>query len=234
MKITAIAREDLKVFGSVLNNEMNLETDDKYGNIIPDLYCITVGREYEDTGELESFFKSDKENGDIEEFNKTLENCKTLLRKRKTVFNVDTNEEKAVIDYMVSYDIKESTKNVPTYTESYVDYSYTLNGNYLAKYELLFTAGDNITLRLTMEHKSNNVPMIEIIEEIKDLIFNAIDVEEDSENPFSKVIKNHGDYNSIIMFDEFGNITDIEFENTDELCAMLVSIRQIACYFVEE
>ena len=66
MKITAIAREDLKEKGlDLLPNEIGLEIPD---NAIPDSYGEHIGRYDIEFQKYESFFKKDYEAGDTKIF----------------------------------------------------------------------------------------------------------------------------------------------------------------------
>lgn len=90
MKLTGIAREDLEAKGLVLLNRIELECR---GTAIPDVYADRIGRKNVDTGEFESFFKVDTENGNTAEFDRFRENV-TLLEKEHTVFSRETMKKK--------------------------------------------------------------------------------------------------------------------------------------------
>lgn len=226
MKLTGIAREDLESKGLVLKNKIELECK---GIAIPDIYADRIGRKNVDTGEFESFFKVDAENGNTAQFDRFRENV-TLLKKEHTVFSRETLEEKNVIDYYVPYDIQESSKNKPTVTDEFPENAILVDGYYECEYELLLTCGDG-TRRIVISQKTVNVPMISLLENIEDEIRDILDGFPDEDNNFADVLELVDEHYEIKMFDEYGIPANIEIYHADDFVNMIVSARQIKCEF---
>lgn len=226
MKLTGIAREDLESKGLVLKNKIELECK---GIAIPDIYADRIGRKNVDTGEFESFFKVDAENGNTAQFDRFRENV-TLLKKEHTVFSRETLEEKNVIDYYVPYDIQESSKNKPTVTDEFPENAILVDGYYECEYELLLTCGDG-TRRIVISQKTVNVPMISLLENIEDEIRDILDGFPDEDNNFADVLELVDEHYEIKMFDEYGIPANIEIYHADDFVNMIVSARQIKCEY---
>lgn len=223
MKITAIAKEDLKEKGlDLLPNEIGLEIPD---NAIPDSYGEHIGRYDIESQKYESFFKKDHEAGDTKIFDAYREKCGCIKEKRNSIYT--EKEIKDVLDYYVMYDIKESSKNLPTELEEHVDRGYCINGNYKCKYELVF-ACDGMVSRVVVNYTANNIPMYDFVKDLEDDIADALEDDSDEDNIFYGIIKD----SAIIMRDEFGAGSSIEIETADDLTAMLVSVRLLSCEFV--
>lgn len=226
MKLTGIAREDLEAKGLVLPNKLELEYR---GTEIPDIYAERIGRKNVETGEFESFFKVDAENGNTAQFDRFRENV-TLLKKEHTVFSRETLEEKNVIDYYVPYDIQESSKNKPTVTDEFPESGYLIDGYYECEYELLLTCGDG-TRRIVISQRTVNVPMISLLENIEDEIRDILDGFPDEDNNFADVLELVDEHCEIKMFDEYGIPANIEIYHADDFVNMIVSARQIKCEY---
>ena len=174
MNVTAVAVDDLKGKGlENLRDEFCLmgvyiekKNNKKYDNVYPDTYGIPIGRRDVETGEYESFFKEDYENGNTKCFDEYREKC-NLYAKCKVIHDMRSNESKEVEDYYVMYDIKESSKNRPTETMNHVDTSVCTNGYHVCEYELLFACEGN-TRRIVVPFSSNNIPMYNFISMLED------------------------------------------------------------------
>lgn len=226
MKLTAIAREDLEGIGfGLLSNKIGLELN---GKVIPDSYGECIGRYYVDDDVYKSFFKKDHDENNTSYFDMYKNTCKNIKEKRHLILTKDF-EEKEVIDYFVMYDIAESTKNLPTEIENYIDRGIYMNGYHKCKYELLFAA-DGMTSRVVIEYKTNNIPMYDFINNLEDDISAILEDDFDEDNIFYGIIKN----SEIMMFDEFGRGNNIEIGSAEDLTAMLASVRMLICEFVEE
>ena len=229
MKLTGIAREDLESKGLVLKNKIELNCR---GTAIPDIYTERIGRKNIDTGELESFFKVDNENGNTDEFDRFRENV-TLLEKEHTVFSRETLEEKHVIDYYVPYDIQESSKNKPTVTDEFPENAILVDGYYECEYELLLTCGDG-TRRIVISQRTVNVPMISLLSNIENEIRDILDGLPDEENNFTDALEladEADEHYEIKMFDEYGIPANIEINHAGDFVNMIVSARQIKCEY---
>ena len=132
-----------------------------------------------------------------------------------------------MLDYYVMYDIKESSKNLPTELEEHVDRGCCINGNYKCKYELVFACNEMVS-RVVVNYTSNNIPMYDFVKDLEDDIADALEDDSDEDNIFYGIIKD----SAIIMRDEFGAGRSIEIETADDLTAMLVSVRLLSCEFV--
>lgn len=226
MKLTAIAREDLEGMGfGLLSNKIGLELN---GKVIPDSYGECIGRYYVNDDVYKSFFNKDHDENNTSYFDMYKNTCKNIKEKRHLILTKDF-EEKEVIDYFVMYEIAESTKNLPTENENYIDRGIYMNGYHKCKYELLFAA-DGMTSRVVIEYKTNNIPMYDFINNLEDDISTILEDDSDEDNIFYGIIKN----SEIMMFDEFGRGNNIEIESAGDLTAMLASVRMLSCEFVEE
>ena len=226
MKLTAIAREDLEGMGfGLLSNKIGLELN---GKVIPDSYGECIGRYYVDDDVYKSFFKKDHDENNTSYFDMYKNTCKSIQEERHLILT-ENYEEKEVIDYLVMYDIDESTKNLPTEIENYISRGTYVNGYHKCKYELLFAA-DGLTSRIVIEYKTNNIPMYDFITSLDDDITDILEDDFDEDNIFYGIIKN----SEIMMFDEFGRGNNIEIESAEDLTAMLASVRMLSCEFVEE
>lgn len=228
MKLTGIAREDLEAKGLILKNRIELKCR---GIAIPDIYAERIGRKNVDTGEFESFFKVDVENGNTAQFDRFRENV-TLLEKERAVFDMETFEEEHVIDYFVPYDIQESSKNRPTVTDEFPENAYLTEGYYECEYELLLTCGE-ATRRLVIPQRTVNVPMISLLSNIEDEIRDILDGFPDEDNDFADVLELVDEHYEIKMFDDFGIPVNIEINHADDFVNMIVSARQIKCEYSE-
>lgn len=229
MKITAVARENFEEMGLVLKNKLNLEISI---DAIPDTYCVCIGRMDTKDGSLESYIKKDSENGNTVEFDK-IKNAIELLEKKHEIFVFDTCGSKKVIDYYVPYDIEESSKNRPTIVDNHVDNEYVSNGHYKAEYELLLTC-DEATRRIIIKHNSVNIPMVEFLEDIENEVEDVLDNDYDEDNEFAKILDSQDGYYTVAMFDEYGAVYDVEIDHPSDFVAMIVSVRQIKCEFIEK
>lgn len=107
--------------------------------------------------------------------------------------------------------------------------------HYKAKYELLFTCGEGISVRAVLENESSNVPMYEFMVSLEDELDDALEYfEEHGSNskllmPLIGAIKKQDGYYSIKMFNSVGESEWVDFCKAEDLMAMLVSVRQISC-----
>ena len=235
MNVTAVAVEDLENKGlGLLPNKTELTV---CGNAFPDTNGECIGRYDEDTGEYESFFKKDKDEGNTRLFDQYREKC-NLYKRRRTLFVTDNYTEKHVIEYYVMYNIQESSKNRPTEIDDHVSHSICINGNYKCEYELLF-AEEGMSRRIVAEYKSNNVPMYEFVNDLEYLVEEALEGDADESNPFFNVFSACEDcegchYFEVTMFDKVGMNYNIGFEKAADFMAMLVSVRLLSCEFIED
>lgn len=230
MKITAVAMEDLKSKGlELLPTEMELTVR---GSAFPDTYGELIGRYDKSTEKFESFFVRDKEAGNTKYFDEYKDKC-NLAKKHKNLFNRKDGTERQVVDYYVPYYIKESTKNTPTEIEDHVDNAICMNGHHKCKYELLF-ACEGMTRRCVFEYTSNNIPMYGFISELEDEVDDVLNKCCDKSNPFKNILTDCDGFFEIMMFDEFGQNSNIEIDTASELIAMLVSVRLLSCEFIEK
>ena len=223
MRITAIAREDLKKVGNgLIPNKITLELK---GKVVPDSYGEHIGQYDIESKSYKSCFKKDNEAGNTMYFD-IYKKCDCAREKRHEVYT--ENGIKEVIDYYLMYDIVESSKNELTEIENGIDRGYCINGHYKCRYELLFAA-NGLTSRVVIEYHTNNMPMYDLIKDMEDDIREAIEDDSDEDNFFYGIIKN----SEIWMFDEFGCGIGVEINNADELTAMLASVRMLSCEFIE-
>lgn len=223
MRITAIAREDLKKVGNgLIPNKITLELK---GKVVPDSYGEHIGQYDIESKSYKSCLKKDNEAGNTMYFD-IYKKCDCAREKRHEVYT--ENGIKEVIDYYLMYDIVESSKNELTEIENGIDRGYCINGNYKCRYEILFAA-NGLTSRVVIEYHTNNMTMYDLIKDMEDDIREAIEDDSDEDNFFYGIIKN----SEIWMFDEFGCGIGVEINNADELTAMLASVRMLSCEFIE-
>ena len=246
MNVTAVAVDDLKGKGLkilednfCLTGDYIMEKNGKtYDNAYPDTYGISIGRRDVETGEYESFFKEDYENGNTKCFDEYSEKC-NLYEKRKVIHDMRSDESKEVVNYYVMYDIKESSKNRPTETMNHVDTSVCTNGYHVCEYELLFACEGN-TRRIVVPFSSNNIPMYNFINMLEDYANEVMDGDCEPNNPFKDIIEIEAGEEEfedtcygLLMFNAVGEPQTIEFESVDDFLSMLVSVRLLSCTFVE-
>lgn len=245
IEFTAISREDFEAKGLPLKNSLKLSGA---CDIIPDTYFLHIGRKFSKDNSVHSFFNADKENGNLEYLNKVLAEA-TVIEKEQEMYTSKGGFELAchwVIDYFIPYDVEESSKNRPTYTDDYIGPDFCVNGHYEADYEILFSASDNVTRRMVLTSRTS---MLNFINYVAEMIDEAFDDYEYSDNPFTEMfIKTERDdidddeedeycydtVHEIKMHDEMGVAHTIEVENAEQLKSMIVSVRQLDCKFIEK
>lgn len=232
MELTGIAREDLEAKGFICDNKINLTFKGKEKDGIPDTYAFMIGRKHIETGELESCWKKDRDNGNTEELEKILLNAASVIEKQRRVGKHGPLESHEVIDYFIPYDIQESTKNIPTVTEDYV--IGCMNGSWACEYEILLTCGEGAYRRIVLAHKSVNIGMVMWISDLEDEAERALRGKKDT------IFKDIFNYDketgesTLVMFDDLGEPFDYEIERVSDFLNMMVSVRCIKCEFVED
>lgn len=197
---------------------------------IPDVYGVMIGKQDRNTDQLISNITDD-------------ENC-TILQKyiklglatAKTFYqSTDNDELRNVPHYFVLYDVLESSKHRPTYTEDGPGDGYPMNGYYTCQYEILLGI-ENFTRRMLFETKSVNQNMGDWIKDLIDNVKTAFNNPDELDNTLKLKDYLHikDDTITITMFDEVGIPSDIECESASTFLSFIRSIRQIDCTFVEQ
>lgn len=140
--------------------------------------------------------------------------------------------------YGIAYDIQESSKNIPTYTESIVGDAIPINGYYTCKVELLFSAGENYTRRIVIPVQTVNLTFLDILSDIRE----QLEILYDSQccgykelNTLIQRVKDefNEDVQQIVMFDTFGQAANIDIDSKTNFLAMLISARMLSITFTD-
>ena len=227
MILTGIARENLVEKNLICENTIKI---DYKANCIPDVYGNRIGRKFLNTGEVDSYWMKDMENGNTDELEKIIRNAKVYEKRRHLADCKKIDDQIDVIDYYILYDIAESSKNKPTVVENYVVGS--VNGNWECEYELLLTCGEGITRRIVICKHTANIGMIDWIsgleEELRKVPF------DDKGTAFEGLFTRDEDGEFfIVMYNEIGEPRNVDIENITNFMNMIVSVRCIKCAFVE-
>lgn len=197
-------------------------------NAVPDTIGVCIGQKDANTGALISNLKNDK-NGNI------LKKYMQLgITSEKTFTLMDENNElKDVPFYFINYDVPESTKHIPTFTQDSPGNKCPINGHYACQYEILLGT-NNLTRRMTFQTSSVNESMTEWLENLLEEIetcANSPNVLKNTNIKHAFYLCNNHLY--FTMFDEIGIPVDIECSNMTEFKSMIRSIRQLSCKFIE-
>lgn len=185
-------------------------------------YATCVGMIMDD-GIVESYFKTDRKNGNTEIFDK-LRNDIHLIEKHVNLINRDTMKERSGVRYFIPYKVKDHCSNRPTITDTYVD--NCSNVHYSVEYEILMVAGDDFKRYITVEYETEGsfsscfFDQIESVENMFDEWF-----EEESHG----FMIDEGGNKTVVFYDETGENCDIDISSIDELMSMIMSIRVIKC-----
>lgn len=185
-------------------------------------YATCVGM-ITDDGIVESYFKTDKENGNTEIFDK-LRNDIHLIEKHVYLINRDTMKERSGVRYFVPYKVKDHCSNRPTITDAYVDNCSNVHSS--VEYEILMVAGDNFKRYITVEYETEGsfsscfFDQIENVEDMFDEWF--------EEEAHGFMIDEDGN-KTVTFYDDTGENCDIDISSICELMSMIMSIRVIKC-----
>lgn len=185
-------------------------------------YATCVGF-ISDNGTVESYFKTDKENGNTEIFDK-LRNDIGMIKKYVYLVDRDTNEERSGNRYFIPYKVKDHCSNKPTVTDAYVD--GCSNVHYSVEYEIVLVADDDFKRYITTEYETEGhysscfFDQVENIEEMFEEWFeeesHGFNVDEDGNK-------------SVTFYDDTGENCNIGISSVEELLSMITSIRVIKC-----
>ena len=185
-------------------------------------YAICVGA-IKDDGNVESCFKTDKENGNTEIFDKLRSDIQ-LIEKHFNFMDHDSGYLRSGIRYFIPYKVKGHCSSKPTITDVYVD--SCSNVHYDVEYEILLVAGDDFKRFITVEFEtegsfsSSFFDQIESVENMFDEWF--------EEESHGFMIDEDGN-KTVTFYDETGENCDIDISSIDELMSMIMSIRVIKC-----
>lgn len=197
-------------------------------DIIPDKTGILIGCVDKDTGELQSNIKDDASCDELRKYIDT-----GIATEKIFTQMAESGELKDVPHYFIVYDVTNSSKFIPTYTEDGPGDGYPTNGYYDCNYEILIGC-DDLTRRIVFNTHSVNVPLNDWLDDILEQIeaaFEGYDGHEDiPENLFTK----SNDETTIVMFDSVGLRSNIECSCASAFKAMIRSIRQISCTFIRK
>lgn len=176
-----------------------------------------------DNGTVESYFKTDKENGDIGIFDK-LKNDIRMIKKHVYLVDRETGEEISGNRYFIPYKVKDHCSDKPTITDAYVD--GCSNIHYSVEYEIVLIAGDDFKRYITINYETEGhysscfFDQVENIEEMFEEWF------EEESHGFNV---NEDGNKSVTFYDNTGENCDIEISSVEELLSMITSIRVIKC-----
>lgn len=184
-------------------------------------YADKVGRIYNESGKVESFFKADCDNGNTDIFDR-LRNDIHLITKEHNVMDRDTYKLYYVTDYYIPYRVKEHCSSIPTVINTHVD--GCMNVNYEVEYEIIFAADDDYIRYFTAEYKTYGGYAVSFYEELKN-------IEEMFEEWMDE--ESHGfhrdEYDELCLdfYDSTGEKIDVAINSIDELLSMITSVRVI-------
>lgn len=195
------------------------------GKGIPDSIGIYIGHTDKDTDELKSSIKDDE---DASKLRKYIDAGLTVTK----IYSQMTadKELKNVPYYFITYDVMESSKQEPTYTEDSCGYGTPINGHYRCRYEVLL-GSEEYTRRMVFEEITVNISMYDWMTSLCDMIEDGIeDRDEEIMQHFSEGTDGETYFT---MYDEVGSGVEVEFDRS-EFESMIVSVRQLSCEFVEK
>lgn len=174
-------------------------------------------------GTVESYFKTDCENGTTEIFDKLREDIH-LIEKHVHLVDRETMIEKKGRKCYIPYKVKNHSSNKPTITDAYVD--RCSNVHYVVEYEILLVADEGFKRYITLSYETEG--------SFASIFFDQIcDIEEMFEEWFQE--GSHG-FNtdeegckSVLFYDDTGEPWDVEFSSIRELLSTITSIRVIKC-----
>lgn len=185
-------------------------------------YAICVGA-IKDDGTVESYFKTDDENGNTEIFDKLRSDIQ-LIEKHFNFMDHDSGDLRSSTRYFIPYKVKDHCSNRPTITDVYVD--NCCNVHYSVEYEILLVAGDDFKRYITVHYETEGsfsscfFDQIERVEDMFDEWF--------EEESHGFMIDEDGN-KTVTFYDDTGENCDINISSIDELMSMIMSIRVIKC-----
>lgn len=189
-------------------------------NAVPDNIGIYIGKGTKK--DMVSFLKDDTE-------------CKLLLDyikhgivKTKYFTQYVGDKLCDVPHYFMIYEVEESLKKRPTYTECSCGNGTPISGYYVCEYEILLGEGD-YTRRMVFSTESVNISMYEWLEDLEE----KLEYLESEEETIKSQFYSDGDEWMYTMFDSIGHPVETEL-NVSEFLSMIVGIRQLSCKYVEE
>lgn len=148
---------------------------------------------------------------------------------------IKNNEFVDTIKYYALYDVKESSKNYPTETDTIIGNGYLINGRYEGNVEILLSAGDNLTRRLLFPFQTKNNSFMDYLDIIKDGLEAAYYGEIYSDSYQNIILDNpEEDGIGVYMYNPIGRIIFVGLENAESINAIIVSARLIDVHFVKE
>lgn len=204
-----------------LGNTTSIEIKDGcewYGHA----YATCVGMIYDD-GTVESYFKTDKENGSTEIFDKLRSDIR-LIEKHVNLRNYETMEASSGVRYFIPYKVKDHSSDKPTVTDVYVD--DCSNVHYSVEYEIVLVVGDDYNRYITVEYETEGYwssCFFDQVENIEEMFYEWFEEESHGFNIDADGNK------SVTFYDDTGENCEIEISSVDELLSMITSIRVIKC-----
>lgn len=184
-------------------------------------YGACVGMIKKD-GTVLSYFKTDKENGSTEIFDKLRKDIH-LLEKYINFIN-DNGEMESGVRYFIPYKVKNHSSTKPTTTECYVD--SCSNVHYFVEYEILLVAGEGFKRYITEKYETEGTFSSCFYDQVEDIV-NMFDEWFEEELHGFKI--NELGEKTVTFYDDTGEDCDIEISSVDELLSMISSIRVIKC-----
>lgn len=218
-----IARaKDHDLYPLIVEDEITAECNE---NEVPDTIGIYIGHVDKDTDKLTSNIKDDDDASKLRAYIDAGIAITKIFCQRTA-----DNKLKNVPHYFIIFDVMESSKQEPTYTEDSCGYGTPLNGHYNCRYEVLL-GSEEYTRRMVFETSSVNISMCSWLSDFMDMIQDGIDERDEYIMQHFKEGEDGEVY--FTMYDEIGAGTEIEYDG-NEFESMIVSVRQLACDFVDE
>lgn len=219
---TIAKAKERNLYPLIVDDELTAKCE---GNEVSDTIGLCIGCVDKDTDTLKSNIKDDDDASKLRAYiDAGIVTTKIFCQRAAN------NELKNVPHYFIIFDVMESSKQEPTYTESSCGNGTPLNGYYKCRYEVLL-GSEEYTRRMVFETESVNISMYSWLSDLMDMIQDGIDErDEDIMQHF-----NEGEDGEVYftMYDEIGSGVEIEYDN-DEFESMIVGVRQLSCDFVDE
>ena len=203
-----------------LNNYTSIEIKEGcewYGHA----YASCVGM-IRDDGTIESYFKTDRNNGNTDIFDK-LRNDIHLIKKHVNFMDHGTMELSSGTRYFIPYKVKDHCSNKQTIVDDYVD--NCSNVRYEVEYEIVLVAGDDCKRYITVGYETEGCYsscFFDQVENIKEMFEEWFEEE-------SHGFKIVDGYRTVTFYDETGENHEIDISSISELMSMITSIRVIKC-----
>lgn len=184
--------------------------------------ALPVGRTFQESDKVESFFTADKETGTTEIFEK-LRGDMPLLTKNLNVRDSESRELTQVVMYYIPYRVEGHSMCIPTVVDKYVD--HCMNVNYSIGFEVLLVADEEYKRYITFEYETGGYYSSSFFDQVRNLEEMFDELFRTGQRGFKETVENGTTELSVEFYEDTGNVVPIEVESVDELLSMVTSIR---------